>query len=246
MHQASVGFHCPECTKQSGQKVIRASQLRTKNVVTNVLIAINAAVFVAGIGSGLSTKDQFVEDGGLIANAVDRSGHLIGVANGQWYRIISSGFLHENIVHIGLNMWVLYLLGQLLEPVLGRLRFALVYVVAMLAGGLGVLVLAPNQLTVGASGAIFGLMGAAVAVMRSRGINPFATGIGTTILLNLLITFTIPNISIGGHIGGLIGGFVAGWLLVDLPPSWNRNPAVPIAALVAVGAVLVGACLVVA
>jgi membrane associated rhomboid family serine protease len=246
MHQASVGFHCPECTKKSGQRVIRASQLRTTNVVTNVLIALNLAVFVAGIGSGLNTKDQFVEDGGLIANAVDRAGQLVGVANGQWWRIFSAGFLHANALHIGFNMFVLYQLGQLMEPVLGRLRFALTYVVALVAGALGVLLLDPNQLTVGASGAVFGLMGAAVAAMRSRGINPFATGLGTTIVLNLLITFTIPGISIGGHVGGLVGGFAAGWLFTDLPADLRKNPAVPLGAVVALGALLFGACLVVA
>lgn len=237
MHQASVGFHCPECTKSSGQKVVRANQLRGPLLVTNALIAINVAIFVAGMGSGLSTRDSIITKGGL-------AGPL--VAAGDWWRIFSAGFLHANLIHIGLNMWVLYLLGQLMEPALGRLRFALVYVVALVAGSFGVLLLDPNSYTVGASGAIFGLMGAAVAVMRSRGINPFATGIGTTIMLNLLITFTIPGISIGGHVGGLIGGFVAGWLLADMPPALRRNPMVPIAAVVVLGVALAGACLVVA
>jgi membrane associated rhomboid family serine protease len=237
MHQASVGFHCPECTKSSGQKVIRASQLRTGLFVTNALIAINVAVFVAGMGSGLSTRDSVIQKGGL-------AGPLVAV--GDWWRIFTAGFLHANLIHIGLNMWVLYLLGQLMEPALGRLRFALVYVVSLVSGSLGVLVIDPNSYTVGASGAVFGLMGAAAAAMRSRGINPFATGIGTTIILNLLITFTIPGISIGGHVGGLIGGFVAGWVFTDLPPAWNRHPAVPVAAVVALGIALTGACLVVA
>jgi membrane associated rhomboid family serine protease len=246
MHQASVGFHCPECTKTSGQKVIRANQLRGPLLVTNALIAINVAIFVAGMGSGGSTRQSVVDKGGLIGSSFDASGHAIGVANGEWWRIVSAGFLHANLIHIGLNMWVLYLLGQLMEPALGRLRFALVYAVALVAGSLGVLLLDPNSYTVGASGAIFGLMGAAVAVMRSRGINPFATGIGTTIMLNLLITFTIPGISIGGHVGGLIGGFVAGWLIADMPPALRRNPMVPIAAVVVLGVALAGACLVVA
>jgi membrane associated rhomboid family serine protease len=237
MHQASVGFHCPECVKQSGQKIVKASQLRRTNLVTHVLIGINVAVFVAGVGSGLSTKTSVIDRGGL-------AGPL--VAAGDWYRIVSAGFLHANVLHIGFNMWALWILGQLMEPVLGRLRFALVYAVALLAGSLGVLIAEPNAYTVGASGAVFGLMGAAAAAMRSRGINPMSTGIGTTIVLNLLITFTIPGISIGGHIGGLIGGFASGWLFTDLPPKWSRNPALPIGAAVVLGVALFGACLVVA
>ena len=246
MHQASVGFHCPECTKQGAQRVVRPSQLGRDLLVTKVLIAVNVAVFVAGVGSGLSTKDSFIEHGGLLANAIDRSGHLIGVANGEWWRVFSSGFLHANLLHIGFNMWALWVLGQLMEPVLGRSRFAIVYVVALVAGALGVLLVDPNQLTVGASGAVFGLMGAAVAAMRSRGINVMATGLGATIMLNLLITFTIPGISIGGHVGGLVGGFVAGWIFVDAPADFRRNPVLPIAAAVGLATVLFGACLVVA
>jgi membrane associated rhomboid family serine protease len=245
MHQASVGFHCPECTRQGAQKVVRARQLGRDLLVTKILVGINVAVFLLGIGSGLSTKDSVIRHGGLIANAFD--GHrLIGVANGEWWRVFSSGFLHANLVHIGFNMWALWVLGQLMEPVLGRWRYALVYLVALVAGGLGVLLVDPNQLTVGASGAVFGLMGAAVAAMRARGINVFATGLGATILLNLLITFTIPGISIGGHVGGLVGGFVAGWIFVDTPPAWQRNPGVQVAAAAGLAAVLFGACLLVA
>jgi membrane associated rhomboid family serine protease len=245
MRQASVGFHCPECTKEQGQRVVRASQLGRDLLVTKALIAINVAVFLAGIGSGLSTKDSFIERGGLIANAFDGH-HLVGVANGEWWRVFSSGFLHANLLHIGFNMWALWVLGQLMEPVLGRSRYAIVYGVALVAGALGVLLVDPNQLTVGASGAVFGLMGAAVAAMRARGINVMATGLGATILLNLLITFTIPGISIGGHVGGLVGGFAAGWLFIDAPAQWRRNPAVPMAAAVGLAAVLFAACLVVA
>jgi len=208
MRQASVGFHCPECTKQGAQKIIRPDQLlRTRPIVTQVLIALNVAIFVAGIGSGMETRDRFTLDGGLIATGFNPfTSQLIGVANGEWWRLVTSGFLHANLIHIGFNMFVLYRLGQLLEPVLGRARFALAYVVALLGGSLGVMLLDPNALTVGASGAVFGLMGVAVAVFRSRGINVMDTGLGATILLNLAFTFAIPGISIGGHIGGLAAG----------------------------------------
>lgn len=245
MHQASVGFHCPECTKKGAQKVVRGAQLRSNLLATKVLIAINAAVFAAGVGSGLSTKNSFIDRGGLISRLPVGSPYG-GVAQGEWWRIFSAGFLHANLLHIGLNMWALWVLGQLMEPVLGRARFAMVYVVALVAGALGVLLVDPNQLTVGASGAVFGLMGAAAAALRSRGVNVFATGLGATILLNLLITFTIPGISIGGHVGGLAGGFLAGWLFVDTPPSWQRNPALPMAAAAVLAVVLFGACLLVA
>jgi membrane associated rhomboid family serine protease len=246
MRQASVGFHCPECTRSSGQKTVRPGQLSTKPVVTHVLIALNLAVFVAGMGGGLGTRQSVTVDGGLIGLGRLSNGQLIGVAEGEWWRMITSGFLHANLIHIGFNMWVLYQLGQLLEPTLGRLRFALVYVVAMLCGAFGVLLLDPNHLTVGASGAVFGLMGAAVAAFRSRGINPFDTGLGGAIAFNLLITFTIPGISIGGHVGGLIGGFVAGWILLDAGPRYLRDPNLTVAAVAALGLFAAGAGIVVA
>jgi membrane associated rhomboid family serine protease len=245
MRQASVGFHCPECTKSSGQKVVRAAQLRTRPVVTNVLIALNVAVFAAGLGGGLRTTDSMTVDGGLIGVGRLSTGELIGVAEGEWWRTITSGFLHANFIHIGFNMFILYQLGNLLEPALGRLRFGLVYAVALLSGSLGVLILDPNHLTVGASGAVFGLMGAAVAAMRARGIDPFATGLGGTIVLNLALTFAIPNISIGGHVGGLIGGFICGHLLVDVGPRYLKDPTLVLGAAGVLGAAVFGAALLV-
>jgi membrane associated rhomboid family serine protease len=247
MNQASVGFHCPECTRSSGQKVVHGAALvRSRPVVTNALIALNVAVFVAGIGAGLNTRDSVTLDGGLIGLGQLNTGELIGVGAGQWWRMITSGFLHAGLLHVGLNMWVLYQLGQLLEPALGRLRFGLVYFVSMLCGAFGVLLLDPNHLTVGASGAVFGLMGAAVAAFRSRGIGLFDTGLGGAIVLNLVFTFAIPGISIGGHVGGLIGGFVAGWILHDVGPRYLHAPNVTMAAVVALGLVAAGAGILVA
>ena len=245
MRQASVGFHCPECTKAGAQKIIRPAQL-LRPVVTQVLIAINLAVFALGIGPGLQTRGAVTIDGGLIARGVTSANQVIGVATGEWWRIVTSGFLHANLIHVGFNMFVLYRLGQLLEPALGRARFLLVYVVALVGGALGVMILDPNQLTVGASGAVFGLMGAAVAVFRSRGINVMDTGVGAMVLLNLAFTFAIPGISIGGHLGGLISGFVVGWILTDGGPRYLKDPSLVIGAAVALGVVLAGSAVLVA
>ena len=115
----------------------------------------------------------------------------------------------------------------LLEPAVGRLRFGLIYFASLLAGSFGALLLEPTSPTVGASGAVFGLMGAAFVVMRSRGVNPMESGLGLWIGLNLLITFTIPNISIGGHLGGLIGGALAALVLVDMRERIRVPEAVP-------------------
>ncbi len=170
MRQASVGFHCPECTRSGAQKVVRPNQL-LRPIVTQVLMAVNAAIFVAGIGPGMETKGRFILDGGLVGRAFDPTANaVVGVSEGQWWRLVTSGFLHADIIHLGFNMFVLYRLGQLIEPALGRVHFGLVYLVSMLGGSLGVMLLDPSAFTVGASGAVFGLMGAAVAVFRSRGI----------------------------------------------------------------------------
>lgn len=238
MHQASVGFQCPECAGAGRQRVVRGRDLgRGGLVVTNALIALNVAVFVYGLDSGLATKQSVINDGGLFGPAV---------AAGEWYRIVTSGFLHANLIHIGFNCFVLYQLGQLLEPVLGRARFALVYAFALLSGALGVLILEPDAITVGASGAVFGMMGAAVAAMRSRGINPFQTGLGGTIMLNLLLTFSLRGISIGGHVGGLVGGFIAGWILTDVGPKQWKDPRVAMAVVVGLGLVVFGTSLAIA
>lgn len=239
MRQASVGFHCPECTKQGAQKVVRPGQLVTRPIVTQVLIGINLAIFVAGLSSGLNTKDQFIVDGGLIASAFNgATQQMIGVAEGEWWRIVTSGFLHASLIHVGFNMFVLYRLGQLLEPVLGRTRFVLAYLVALLGGSLGVMILDPDRLTVGASGAVFGLMGVAVAVFRERGINIFDTGLGTTLMLNLALTFTISGISIGGHVGGLVAGYLVGLVLVDVGPRYLKDPGLVLGAVAAMGLVV--------
>ena len=230
MNQASVGFHCPECIRGAGQRVYTARSLRQaagKPVVSLTLVGINLAVFLlstaAAGGTAGGGPSAFQVDWALIGEGLTRTG-LVGVAEGEWYRLVTGGFLHANLLHIGFNMFALWILGRQLEPVIGRAAFAAVYFASMLAGSLGVMVAAPQDLTVGASGAVFGLFGYALVLQWSRGINPMDTGLGGIILINLLFTFAVPGISIGGHVGGLIGGVVAG-VLFDVVRPRLRAPA---------------------
>ena len=212
MTPTSVGMRCPECAGQRTK--VKTMGSVTEPTLTYVLIGINVAValgtFISGAsatgGGGLNST--LLDDGSVSRFAVDQ---------GDYWRILTAGFLHTGMIHLLFNMFGLYILGGLLEPAVGRLRFGVIYFVSLLAGSFGALLLEPTAPTVGASGAIFGLMGAAVVVMRNRGVNPFESGLGLWIGLNLLITFTIPNISIGGHIGGLLGGALAALIMFDLP-----------------------------
>lgn len=203
-------------------------------LVTSILIAVNIAVFVyvtlqdpSSLGSRGITKGQaqlglsagVIENGGVLRLP---DGGLYVAEPGGWYRLVTSGFLHFGIIHLGFNMYLLYMLGQMIEPVVGRVRFALIYLAALLGGSAGAMLLQPNALHGGASGAVFGLMGAAFVGYRMRGVNPFHTGIGMLLVLNLLITFAIPGISIGGHLGGFVAGLVCA--AVTLAPGHKGYP----------------------
>ena len=139
---------------------------------------------------------------------------------GEWYRLISSGFLHFGLIHVGMNMFLLFQLSRMLEPTLGSLKFTLVYFASLLGGAAGALVASPNALTGGASGAVFGMMAATVVGMRQRGVNPLQTGIGLTFVINIGLTLAIPNISVGGHFGGAIAGAACG-VFVLAPAHWR-------------------------
>jgi membrane associated rhomboid family serine protease len=208
MTPTPVGMRCPECSRQK-TKVRTLRSTTSEPVVTYVLIAINVILFLAegrfGVGSqsgGTTIYDKFALFGPAIAN-------------GDWWRIITGGFLHAGLLHIFFNMYLLYLLGNMLEPAIGSVRFALVYFVSLFAGALGALIVTPDALTVGASGAVFGLMGAAAVELSARGINPMETGIGGLIIFNLIFSFVFSGISVGGHIGGLIGGALTGFLFLQ-------------------------------
>ncbi len=206
MISASVGFQCPECVAQA-PPVHTMRSLAPSPVVTVALIAVSVAVFVPSLAVGGTL------DGGGGDLATRLALHGPAVADGQWWRLITSGFLHFGLIHLGFNMVLLYQLGSMLEPELGRVRFAALYATALLAGSFGALLLQPEARTAGASGAVFGLMGAAFIGMRRRGIDPMQSGIGGLLVINLLLTFAIPGISVGGHLGGLAGGAVAAAVL---------------------------------
>jgi membrane associated rhomboid family serine protease len=202
MTPTSVGMRCPECGRQKTEvRTIR--NMTGEPRVTYGLIAINVIMLLATaqLGAGGTSSNRLFNDLALFGPSIS--------INHEYYRLVTSGFLHAGLFHIFFNMYLLYYLGTMLEPTLGSLRFALIYFTSLLAGSFGALLLDPTTVTVGASGAVFGLMGAAYFEMRARGIDPWQTGIGTLIVLNLGLSFVFKGISIGGHLGGLIGGAVA-------------------------------------
>jgi membrane associated rhomboid family serine protease len=216
-------MRCPECSREK-TRVVRRAYAGAEPIATYTLIGMNVLAFIGTLASGSSLG------GSVGGNSVLEKAALNGpkIADGEWWRIITSGFLHYGVLHLAFNMYALYILGSMLEPAVGRLRFLLIYFVSLIAGSVGALILDPNALTAGASGAVFGLMGAAVLVMRNRGIDPWQSGIAIWLFLNLAITFTVSNISVGGHIGGLIGGAIAALVLVELPdvvriPRWTAD-----------------------
>jgi membrane associated rhomboid family serine protease len=208
MTTTPVGMRCPECAgERTKVKTIRNTVRRPE--LTLALIAVNVVAFLAeGNFSITGNPSGSVYEKGALFGSIEGFPTL-GVAHGQWWRIVTGGFLHENLIHIGFNMYVLYVLGVMLEPALGRFRFGLIYAVSLLTGSLGALIVSPHAVTVGASGAVFGVMGAAAVEMRARQIPIMQSGVGGLILINLVISFTLPGISWGGHVGGLIGGALA-------------------------------------
>jgi membrane associated rhomboid family serine protease len=230
MSPAPVGLRCPEHSGQPqgiqrvtrpAQQAVRGSALSRPNIVTLTLIAVNVGVYLLELAIGGSTdgtNNWIYEHGALVMNAVYGDGSPAGVANGEWWRMVSAAFLHFGPIHLLLNMYSLYYAGTLLEQVIGRWRFLLLYMASGIAGSAGALLLSPNSITVGASGAIFGVLGGLFVLERMRHI---ATGgqVAVLIVLNLVFTFTFGGISIGGHLGGLIAGAVLMYLMLQFRRS---------------------------
>jgi membrane associated rhomboid family serine protease len=239
MYDSPVGMRCPECAGQRARSRRVAIRRAENPYGTYALIALNVIVFIAELGGGggaasLEGGGRLVADGGLLGPAV--------ADQGEWYRIVTSGFLHAGPLHLFLNMFVLYILGTILEEGIGTVRMLGIYFVSLLAGSFGALLLDPNELTVGASGAVYGIMAATFLVARQRGVEQLASQIGLWVILNLAFTFTVPGISIGGHLGGLAGGAAAAGVI--LAGERRGGAAIPEAlGLLLVGAISVGGAL---
>jgi membrane associated rhomboid family serine protease len=214
MTPTPVGMRCPECMRQRTRVVQGvgggAASGFAASPATYLLIAVSVVVYlveVATSGGGLSIP---------LGDSVVVHGALFGplVSEGEWYRLITSGFIHGTPLHVGFNMVLLYFLGRLLEPALGTPRFVFLYFASLLAGSFGALLLDPNAVSYGASGAVFGLAGATFVVARGRGMDALAGQIGFLIVINLLFTFAYPHISVGGHLGGLAAGVVCAGAIV--------------------------------
>ncbi|MEV6179397.1 rhomboid family intramembrane serine protease [Streptomyces sp. NPDC052016] len=225
MVSASVGFQCPDCVRSGSGTghAPSASRPRTlaggtmtadPRLVTKILIGLCLAAFLVQ----LSVGDRFTDSFDLIGRAyVPLLGDIEGVAEGQWYRLLTSMFLHGSYIHILFNMMSLWWLGGPLEEALGRARYLALYFVSGLAGSaLTYLLAAPNQPSLGASGAVFGLFGATAVLMRRMRYD--MRPIIALLVINLIFTFSPGfNISWQAHIGGLVAGVVIGYGMVHAP-----------------------------
>lgn len=204
MHSASVGVHCPECTQNAKQRVYTASTLPGADaLVTRVIIGLNVAVFVLINLAGLATT------GDILVN-----GRAIEQLNEPW-RIITGGFAHASLIHVGMNMFALWGLGRMLEVRLGPKVYAVAYMAALIGGSFLAILFDPSQSGLGASGAIFGLLGLVVMALRSRGIGLQESGLGRVLIINLFISF-LPFVSLWAHAGGFIVGLGLGVVFFGL------------------------------
>ncbi|MEV0153548.1 rhomboid family intramembrane serine protease [Micromonospora sp. NPDC050686] len=242
MREASVGHQCPECVAE-GRRSVRPARTAfgggetgRHGYVSKVLIALNVAVMLlsiasdrggdaaiggSGFGGLLGGSTPLTNWGAVLGLAMFPDGTVGGVANGEWYRLVTAMFLHYGVPHLLLNMWGLWVLGRTLEAALGPLRFLALYLIAGLGGNVAVYLFSPpNQPSAGASTAIFGLFAAIFVIMRRLGRDTSA--IVPILVINLIFTFTVPNISVAGHLGGLVvGGLMA--LVLAYAPRGRRT-----------------------
>ena len=222
MTPTPVGMRCPECARER-TKVKRMRTRPTAPAATQILIAINVLVFLGEVATGTPL-------GGVHAGAFGTlyvKGALIGPIAipdlHQYYRLLTSGFLHDGLLHIAFNMWFLWVMGPMLESAIGRLNYVVVYFASLLAGSFGALLFEPAVPTVGASGALFGVLGALIVVAYYRGISIWQSGLALILVINIVFSLTVADISIGGHLGGFVGGAICGWLIVQVAERRNQQ-----------------------
>ncbi len=233
---APVGIRCPDHSGQAkgaarAVQTVRRRTTRNPGIVTKTLIASMVGIYLLQLAGGASVN---ANSGWIFEN-----GALFGplVAHGEWWRLLTAAFLHYGPIHLGMNMLALWWIGRPLEDWLGPVRYVLLYLVAGLAGSAGALIASPTAVTVGASGAIFGILGAAIVLERQQTFVLGGSAI-TLLVVNLAFTFAVPGISIGGHLGGLAGGALAILALSKLGKRsavYSRIDLVSIASLVAIG-----------
>jgi membrane associated rhomboid family serine protease len=235
LRDASVGSQCVDCVKASAPSTRQRVGVFTRQenmLATKIIIGITVAAFVV-----IGLRDKSFDGVGHTADNLVLFGPL--VHQGQWYRIFTVSLVHEGFLHIFFNMVLLWIVGQLLEPGAGPVRFGLIYVASVAAGSAAALIATPHAVSAGASGGVFGVAAAATIVLQRQGVRFWDTGFGPLLLINLFIDyFFLPNVSIAAHIGGAIGG-----LLVAEAMLQSRKAGRP--ELGIVGGVVVGAAAVV-
>lgn len=246
MTPTPVGMRCPECARQRTRVTqgVGEASLLSAAPATFVLIALNAVAFLVEVANGAGgfyeiNGSSIVLDYGLYGHAV---------SEGDWYRLATSGFLHAGLIHIAFNMFALFFLGRILEPSIGTARFLAVYFASLFGGAFGALLLSPDALTIGASGAIFGIFGATFVIARGRGFDAVASSIGLVLLINLALSVGASHISLGGHLGGLAAGLICGGAIVagDRGMLGERRQAAEIAVAAGVGILAILAALAIA
>jgi membrane associated rhomboid family serine protease len=238
MTPASVGFQCPECVREgrASARSPRRAPLRAAGQqwgpVTLGLIAANVAVFVAtATSAALAGGNPLNNNDSPLGRQLDQAPILVQL--GQWWRIVTAAFEHVGVLHIVLNMLALLVFGTELERALGRWRFLGLYLVSILGGALAIQLFGhPTVPAAGASTAIYGLLGGlGVLLLAGR---QSLRGLVTLLVINILISVLVPNISLVGHIGGFLGGALVTGLLV----LTRRRPRLQVTAVVALGVVL--------
>jgi membrane associated rhomboid family serine protease len=214
MNSAAVGFQCPSCFNEGVKSVPRTRtslggiQRGNPQFVTIGLLAINILVFIAARAGSANVANDLV----LVPVLVES----------EPWRLITSAFLHLQIFHIFSNLFMLYQLGPILEQMLGRLRFLVLYFLSALGGSVAVwLLAAPGSATLGASGAVLGLVGALLVISRARGLD--ITWILGYVAVTAVLSFVVPDISWQGHLGGFVTGAAVAWIFLQLSNYQRRR-----------------------